>query len=113
MIDAKIGGAYVLKSSDPIPKILPLGEIGDYLKGLSVLVTPNQSSRKQKLDQLYPDNTWVWEEKDPNIIRLFEISKKRYLEGIYTDGRHVELMYLRKTQAEIEKEQKGITTNFT
>lgn len=105
IIDAKIGGAYVLKSNDPVPKILKLEALGEYFRDIDVLVTPNKTLIKQKLDQLYPDRSWIWEEKDPDIEHLSKISTNKFLSGEYTDERHVELLYLRKTQAEIEREQ--------
>lgn len=105
LLDAKIGGAYVMKGvkgkAPQEPKILPLNDLGEYLSDVKILVTPNMSVIKQKIEDLYPDNTWIWEEKSPDILHLGHLTSDKFAKGDYSDN--VELLYLRKTQAEMEK----------
>lgn len=102
ILDAKIGGAYVLKDKDKQPQIISLSNLGAYLSDVKILVTPNMSVIKKKVEELYPKNSWVWEEGDPQPLHLCQLSAEKFARGDYSDGKHVELLYLRKTQAELE-----------
>jgi tRNA threonylcarbamoyladenosine biosynthesis protein TsaB len=104
ILDAKIGGAYVLKRKENSPRIMPLNDLAQYLQDVRILVTPNAAVIKKKIDDLYQKNSWIWEEVDPNALHLCQLSAQRFAERDVTDSRQVELLYLRKTQAEIEKE---------
>lgn len=105
ILDAKIGGAYVLKHGEDNPQLVSLEKLGDYLKNIYTLVTPNQEVIRNKLMKLYPSQNWFWEENEPNIQWVCQIVSNKFTQGKHSDGRHVELLYLRKTQAEIEKDQ--------
>lgn len=106
ILDAKIGGGYLLKKGDKIPLLIKLEKMNDELKAYKILVTPNQSILKNKLDALFPFNSWMWEEKEPDVSYICNRAFESYQKEEFTDSAALELLYLRKTQAEIEKEQK-------
>lgn len=113
IFDAKIGGAYILKGliQDHVikieqPLLIALEDLGVYLKEVTVLVTPHMFQIKKRMDILYPANRWSWEEKDPDIQYLNQLTTDKFERGEVTKEEEVELLYLRKTQAEIEKAAK-------
>ena len=110
LIDAKVGGAYMQKGLSKNgkievispPAIIPLDELAPYLTDISVIVTPYKEKLKLKLDTLYPANGWSWEEKKPSCRHLLTLSKKKMSEK--TPLKNLELLYMRKTQAEINRD---------
>lgn len=105
ILDAKIGGAYVMKGQPPAnPEIMALNELGDYLKDVHILVSPNISRIRPKLEEFYPLHSWIWEETEVNLAHLGSLTYTKFKKGDYSDGRELKLLYLRKTQAEMEKE---------
>jgi tRNA threonylcarbamoyladenosine biosynthesis protein TsaB len=114
LIDAKIGGAYFLKGHIDLdgtfrclfePAISSLDELGDQLKDVSLIVSPSIKSLKNKMDQIYPPEQWDWQEIHPSPVRLTEIINQKYLARDWSEDGHLDLLYLRKTEAEIEKER--------
>lgn len=114
LIDAKIGGVYALfgtlkhgeVSYTSEPKALTLEELGPHLEKLQTVVTPNSTPLKQKIETLYPPLKLEWIESKPNLPNLVKLSNKKYKSKQVTDCNHLKIEYLRKTQAEIEKESK-------
>lgn len=112
VIDAKIGGVYLLKgirtgeliSYISSPVVCALNELKQALQGISLLVTPNSTRIEPLLRSLYPDNDWKWHQMNPDMVHLSEIAFQRYGEGDFSKQCHLDLLYLRKTQAEIERE---------
>lgn len=102
LIDAKIGGCY-LAIGENAAEVLPLDQLYNRLQGLSHLVTPHATPLKAKLDLLYPNNPWQWEELAPNPLRMASLAARKLANGEFTLDGHLELLYLRKTQAEIER----------
>lgn len=108
IIDAKIGGAYVLKgnaSESQInyytpPAVYPLDQLGTLLEDIPLLVTPYAKSIKPKIEQLYPDVPWHWREMSPSAKRMAAIVKERYDQKEWVLNHQLELLYLRKTEAE-------------
>lgn len=110
LIDAKVGGAYLLKGvknqgviylNEPI--VVPLEHIGEHLKDCEQLVTPNSKILSGKLDTLYPDNHWKFSEGSPNLVHLSQIVNTKYLKREWSIDTHLDLLYLRKTEAEYNK----------
>lgn len=113
IFDAKIGGAYMIRGQakngiiqyDREPQAYPLLDLGDKLHGVEILVTPSQKALKQKLDTLYPSNHWLWEENSPSITEFgLRVAEKFHQGDLSRDGQ-LELLYLRKTEAELERER--------
>ncbi|MBA2369656.1 MAG: tRNA (adenosine(37)-N6)-threonylcarbamoyltransferase complex dimerization subunit type 1 TsaB [Candidatus Protochlamydia sp.] len=115
IIDARIGGAYLRKgkldSTGEVqfftqPEMLPLEKLATYLTGIKHLVTPSSALIQAKLNELYPDNSWIWVEKAPSGRHLGAQIKLAYAQGLGKKGGHLELLYLRETEAEQEKIKK-------
>lgn len=71
IIDAKVSGVYLWKGSGE-PIVCPLDQLGNELSGIKILVTPSSSVLKPKLDQLYPNSGWIWEEHAPSAKKMVE-----------------------------------------
>ncbi|MGM0440386.1 MAG: tRNA (adenosine(37)-N6)-threonylcarbamoyltransferase complex dimerization subunit type 1 TsaB [Chlamydiota bacterium] len=107
LIDAKIGGAYYLlgeKQGERIdykgkPAVAPLDKLLPQLGDLDFIVTP----KKQRLAELL-DVEAVWQERYPSADQLAAIGQKKFSQREYSIDGKLEILYLRKTQAEIERE---------
>lgn len=114
IIDARIGGAYVRtgkKEGDTItylsgPEVCPLEELGARLKGATYFVTPNSGSLRTKLAGIYPEGEWQWEERHPCIAAFGRSVEAAFLRGEAVPAGKLDLLYLRKTEAEREKEKR-------
>lgn len=104
MIDAKIGGVYVLvKGFEPCVK--PLDALEELVESVKYAVTPTCDALKTKIDNLYPQNRIQWIERYPSAEALFKSAFQKLDQGDISKDYQLELMYLRKTQAEIEREK--------
>ncbi len=112
VLDARIGGVYFqtgecngkgsLHTSPP--QVLPLEEIGQRLEEVTHLVTPFAKSLQTKFKQHYPECQWIWEERAPSIQALLQRVEQNFAQGqIVHSPRHLNLLYLRQTEAEREK----------
>jgi tRNA threonylcarbamoyl adenosine modification protein YeaZ len=111
LIDAKIGGVYLLtgeKNGEKIsftsqPEVCEWIHIKERLKGIKILVTP-YSARIQPLMQThYPELDCEWQEIGPSALQLGHSALEKFHQGEFSEDTHLDLLYLRKTQAEIEK----------
>jgi len=113
IIDAKIGGAYFLKGNfqagqvqwEGAPSVEELPRIVEALEECSFLVAPVIEPLKSKMEKL-TNQRWEWEEKDPNAHFIMKTAFEKYKRGEYRLDGSLPLLYLRKTQAEIEREQR-------
>lgn len=115
ILDARIGGAYFQTGKKSHagelllspPQVAPLEEIEKILEEITLLVTPFASSLRAKLDRLYPNNRWKWEERAPSPSALLRSIEKKFSDekGVYPPH-HLQLLYLRETEAEREKRKK-------
>lgn len=103
IIDAKIGGAY-LQVPGKEPLVSALADLPAHLEGIATLVSPSCSQLAAKLSQIYPDNQWSWEEVSPNPHVMYRAAMHLHDSGRFTTDGSVELLYMRKTQAEIERD---------
>ena len=68
-----------------------------------MLITPNATVLRKKIEIILPLSVWEWQEISPNPNHMGRIAAKHLDANHYSlDGR-LELLYLRRTQAEIEK----------
>jgi tRNA threonylcarbamoyladenosine biosynthesis protein TsaB len=116
LLDARIGGVYFQKGridqagirKDP-PQVKPIEEIGKELEEVTHLVTPFAHSLQTKLGEAYPNKSWTWEEHSPSVSSLFQRVEQSYLEGkSVIPPQHLDLLYLRQTEAEREKASKRL-----
>lgn len=96
VIDAKIGGMYLLKNGS-VPEIVPLDKASSYFESGQLLVTPKSHPLKQKLDLLYPNNTWNWLETSPNANVLGFLAWTKFCQKDIVTNQELELLYLRET----------------
>lgn len=114
IVDAKIGGAYVLKGQQSHGVIhytsqaalLSLIDLEAQLEETEVLLTPYKEVLQTKLKELYPKSTWEWQEKSPSPEQMALRTRSKFTEGAFSMDSRLDLLYLRKTQAEIEKASK-------
>jgi tRNA threonylcarbamoyl adenosine modification protein YeaZ len=112
VIDAKIGGAYLqigcLKNGrvEPVrgPQACSLAEAAELLENIPTIVTPNAGQIRTKLEKIKPENHWNWQESYPRAERLLLIAQNKMKEGAFSTDCQLELLYMRKTQAEIERD---------
>lgn len=111
IIDAKIGGVYLQlgeKINETIrflpAEICPLQELENKLSSVQTIVSPHLAILKPKILELFPHASWRWEEKSPNIRQLGLLAEEKFQHKDYSLDGHLDLLYLRKTQAEIEKQ---------
>lgn len=108
ILDARIGGAYVrkgIKEGNQVrylsePQVCPLEELKGFLGDSTHLITPFAENIKNKMDALYPDNGWIWEERGPEVGILGGIVESLYKQGAWNKRGHLDLLYLRETEAE-------------
>lgn len=112
LIDAKISGAYVvggIKQGPCVnyeidPQALPLNNLDEILSGKMLVLTPQEKGLKEKLEPMYPHI--LWEQHYPDLLQMARLAKVKLNAGEVAMEGDLELLYLRKTQAEIEKEKK-------
>lgn len=108
ILDARIAGTYVrkgVKKDQKIiyltePQVCSLEELGAYLRDINTLITPHAKIIKNKVDNIYPGNNWSWEERAPCLFQLGLRVAEAFEEGKWKEKGHLELMYLRETEAE-------------
>ncbi len=119
LIDAKIGGAYFVtgyKQGDQLiytcePQVKELAHLFENLKDAATLVTPCATQLRPKLEKLYPQIEWTWEEAAPHPLQMGSLAQKECMTAEFakkqkSENYHLPILYLRKTQAELEKENK-------
>jgi tRNA threonylcarbamoyladenosine biosynthesis protein TsaB len=115
VLDARIGGVYFQIGRNEgkgellqgHPQISSLEEVGKHLEGVSHLVTPFAKTLQNKLSSFYPDRHWVWEERAPSVHVLLLKVEQKWLQGqIVIPPHHLEMLYLRETEAERGKGQR-------
>lgn len=107
LIDAKIGGVYLLSgikkegkiSSWAHPQLCSYSELPEDLYQSKMIVSPNYSSIHPKIVEQHPINA-KWIDAKPSWKAIYDASLD---ENPSKEGR-LDILYLRKTQAEIEKQ---------
>lgn len=111
IIDAKIGGVYLQVGTSHYgeikflsgPQVLSLPLAIEQLQYVDVLITPNASQLRQKLEASSNEKRWDWVECYPSPHQMAKIVQEKMDRSEYSLDGHLDLLYLRKTQAEIEK----------
>lgn len=103
LIDARMGGSYFQKGTcsekgvhfSSEPQIHSLEEIGQHLKDISHLVTPNKSLEKKFKDH-YPQQ-WAWEERSPSPNILLQVTERKFAQGqTIIPPQKLDIFYLRR-----------------
>lgn len=102
VLDAKIGGFYLLKDQFSMPSLVTLDGLYEYLQGVEGLISPRIDQIKLKIENKY-STKWFFTEADPSIEFIAKIVLEKFQSGEFVNINDLEILYLRKTQAEIEK----------
>lgn len=112
LVDARIGGVYAAggfidEARDVVytlePQVVPLEQIAPLVKQAQYIVTPQAKVLQPKLALLCPQSEW--QQLPPNPLQMGRMAELQFLQGCWNLEGSLEIMYLRKTQAEIEKEK--------
>ncbi len=120
VIDARIGGVYfqtgVKEGEETVffegPQVLTLDKAAEALVDIPHLVTPSMELLRVKLEKARlgvegkhaAKEEWSWEECYPSAMQMASFGRKKLLTGEVILDNSLELLYMRKTQAEIERE---------
>lgn len=110
-VDAKIGGLYLLTAAKiagniidvTIPAILPIEDFCKEIQGIDTIVTPNSTLIRPKIENYSQDVQLKWQELAPDPCLMGKIANEKFKNGQKSVNGHVELLYLRKSQAEENK----------
>jgi len=114
ILDARIGGVYFQKGTkrgdevhyEQEPRNCPLEEFAGQIAGVTHLVSPCIHSLQAKLGKLFPHAGWIWEERSPSARLLLKHVARKHAKGEeIMPPQHLNLLYLRQTEAEREKLQ--------
>ncbi len=89
------------------PELHELDKIGERLHDVNILVTPYNVRIKPLLQLHFPEAKWEWQETTPDAAQLAKTALEKFNRGEASYDSHLNLLYLRKTQAEIEKGKEG------
>jgi tRNA threonylcarbamoyladenosine biosynthesis protein TsaB len=115
LIDAKISGAYVIcgnRNKEQIhyitePQVVELSQLPNVFHGKPyTMVSPNPGRIKPFLESIDPKCLGEWEIKGPDPLAMYRSAMGKFQRNDLSLDGHLEIMYLRKTQAEIEREKK-------
>lgn len=106
VLDGRVSGIYALVSDwkegalQPLtePAAIPLDQAAEALKGVHRIVSPHRQQLENKLS-----GDWVWEEGVPSARLFAERASHLHEQGRVSHNAELPLLYLRKTQAEIER----------
>lgn len=104
VIDAKMGGVYIKSSSKAEPAMLTIEEALEFVRYAPEILSPNSVSIKKKFDELGAINP-KWIDLYPNPLAIYRRAVEKFHKKEYSTEGDLELLYMRKTQAEIEKER--------
>jgi tRNA threonylcarbamoyladenosine biosynthesis protein TsaB len=98
-IDARIGGMYVIQENEP--KLISLEQFIMSLHGIDCIVTPSQAAILRRLQSIgqYPSII----ERAPSALVLHALAEEKFKKGELSLDGDLPILYLRPTQAEIEK----------
>lgn len=115
VVDAKIGGVYIQKAHMQGgivthlrgPELCALPHAVGFLNDVDVIVTPFAEVLRPKLEAACPGVAWSWQERYPSPQQLMRVAREKMNNKQFSVECHLNLLYMRKTQAEIEKEQRA------
>lgn len=107
MFDARVGGVYLLKGEfngkevkfEEEPQVVTLENVNDAIRGIDVCVTPHKAQLIEKISADFVE----WEEGEPSGEFFAMQVDADYRNNLFSTKAELKLLYLRKTQAEIEK----------
>jgi len=117
LLDAKISGVYlshgkceggnVVSLSEP--DIVALNELPLKVAPQSILISPDAKRLQKKLATNMPKNQYQWVEVGPSLSAYLAEARRMARNNEAVTYSKLDLLYLRKTQAELEKENKALS----
>lgn len=109
VLDARYGGAYLLKGHfdgktvnfEEEPQVVALDQMAETLKGVEIIVTPHLKDLQEKITPYAP--SVKWEEGIPSGEVFAQKNDEYYRNNHFSTKAELKLLYLRKTQVEIER----------
>ena len=103
LIDAKIGGAYMItghKDNQAIayltePGVFPIEQLPSHLNGIQRLLTPNAKMIKAKLAEQAPELAVTWYECPPDPRHMNSLAKASFDRNEFSRDGQLNLLYLR------------------
>jgi tRNA threonylcarbamoyl adenosine modification protein YeaZ len=102
VIDAKMGGCYILKGvreNDCIqyekPEVCPLDQFKEKLQDIEILVGPSFDHLRKKIAQSM-DDIWEWQESAPDPLQLTRLACEKYQNKDFSLDGTLQLLYLRE-----------------
>lgn len=108
-LDARYGGVYLLKGNfdgqtvifDDEPQVVAFDQMAETLKDTEIIVTPHLKDLQEKISPYAP--SIKWEEGIPSGDFFAQKIDEYYKSGKFNRKAELKLLYLRKTQVEIER----------
>jgi len=108
-LDARYGGVYLLKGKfdgeivkfDEDPQVVAFDQIAETLKDTEIIVTPHLKDLQEKISPYAP--SIKWEEGIPSGEFFAQKIHEYYENNQFSTKAELKLLYLRKTQVEIER----------
>ncbi len=108
-LDARYGGVYLIKGNfdgklvqfDDEPQVVALDQMQEALKGIEVIVTPHLKELQEKISCFAPQAKW--EDGIPSGEVFAQKIDEYYKSNRFSRKAELKLLYLRKTQVEIER----------
>lgn len=109
LLDARMGGVYGATgqmhdglATFQAPFAMPIEQLDGVLHGIRIIVSPHAMRLQDKVSVL---RSFEWHQATPSGKRMEEAARLRLRNGDFSEKAEVEILYLRKTQAEIEREK--------
>lgn len=110
LLDARMGGAYCslgtigegLVFYEP-PFLQSLDSLSETLEGIQQIVSPHSKRLKERAIALREKE---WHEVLPSPLHMGEAAQQRWNRNEYSQTADLEILYLRRTQAEIERDKR-------
>lgn len=99
MLDAKISGVY-LQTASSGPSVVALDKLELPLADIDLIISANCQRLQPKLEAIYGKDRWQWQETAPNPLKMAMIAKEKLAKGDIAKVGALELLYMRKAQAE-------------
>lgn len=108
-LDARYGGVYLLKGDfdgktvtfEKDPQVVAFDQMADTLKDIEIIVTPHLKELHEKISPYAP--LAKWEEGIPSGDSFAQKVDEYYKNDEFSRKAELKLLYLRKTQVEIER----------
>lgn len=114
VVDAKVGGAYVASFEKGAchlePSLCSLEDFISRMKSAEVLLSPKVDKIRQRLEDFHGPELMAqfsWKEVAPHPAHVARLVQGCLDRGEFSLNGRVDILYLRKTQAELEQENRA------